>query len=101
MLTSNFSTNVLKIVCFCDFLRLLQAGYHPSRLNDSGSSYDMILNLADVADVFVANSIPQSVVRVMHLRVLVSVVPSRPLVMIPFLFRRRSGSFNNYRLVVL
>jgi len=36
---------------------------------ESGPSYD-ILNLADVVDVFVTNSIPQSIVTVTHLKVL-------------------------------
>jgi len=54
------------------FLRFLQAGYRSSCLHgsslDSGPSY-RILNLANVVDIFVANSTSQIVVTVMHLEV--------------------------------
>jgi len=48
--------------CFFTLLRFWPAGYHPSPLDeplDSGAFYN-ILNLADVADVFIANSISRS-----------------------------------------
>jgi len=70
MSMSSFRINVLEdvqVAWWClvsHFLRFLQAGYRSSCLIssslDSDSSYD-ILNLRDVADVSVANSIAQSV----------------------------------------
>jgi hypothetical protein len=48
----------------------------PCSPSDSDTPYDIL----DLANVFLANSIPQSVV--MHLKVLISVVLSRHLVML-------------------
>jgi len=74
MLMSNFRINVLETVqaasgClvshfffFCDFCKLIIVHpvytISPCSCPDYDSSYD-ILDLADVADVFVANSIPE------------------------------------------
>jgi hypothetical protein len=57
MLMFNFRSNILKAA------RMFLIFYHsiymifPCSFPDTGTSYD-ILNLADVADVFVANSAP-------------------------------------------
>jgi len=65
-LMSNFRNNLLKAVQMAryslfHFLRLLQAAYLVYMVSRFWSTSCDILNLADVADVFVANSIPRSV----------------------------------------
>jgi len=67
----NFRTNILEAVqvtddvwflIFCGFRKpvIIHSVYMASSCSSPGSSYD-VLNLTDVADVFVADFIPQNV----------------------------------------
>jgi len=88
MLMSNFHINILETrdglgIFGFPLWKLLSTGYHPSYLHGRllilGLSYD-ILNLADVADDFIANSILQN--PAMYLEIFVFVVFKRLIMLV-------------------